>query len=269
MVSDCNRCAWSWPTSDAAKWASDDAKCRCASSDGGSTTDYTYGGACATLTDQDLNPPPPPDNTVYKYGDSCSSDQDSNLCGEDCLHCQMSWPFEDLMAEASENAACRCLPMQRATNGLTYSETDISASGNSGICDDCGANCRMSWPHDSTEGSQSAEAMYRCKPYETEEVGELSYGPDCINLYDMQCGADCHDCRESWPQNDPKKWYSDKALCRCKTEQIRETIFGDRCAKLDSGLCGTHCRECNMSWEATDTMGAQGSTAACRCKHSW
>ncbi len=121
----------------------------------------------------------------------------------------MSWPFDDLMVAASEQAACRCLPMQRATNGYTYSDTDISSSDSAGICDECGDNCRMSWPHDSDLAQNSAEAMYRCKTDPLDQIAELSFGPDCANLYDMQCGADCHDCRESWPRDDPRKWYSD------------------------------------------------------------
>ena len=111
--------------------------------------------------------------------------------------------------------------------------------------------------------------MCRCEPTEAEQAVELEYGPDCANNYDMLCGADCYKCRESWPANDPKKWYADEALCRCKSEDICEVVFGDRCESLDSGLCGTHCRECNTSWEATDSRGEFGITADCRCKRSW
>lgn len=105
--------------------------------------------------------------------------------------------------------------------------------------------------------------MCRCKPEEQNEP--ISYGPSCTNLYDMECGADCHDCREAWPTNDPRKWYSDDMLCRCKAEEIREIVFSNACSTLESDLCGTHCRECNMSWEA-DTPD---STRACRCMRSW
>ncbi len=178
----------------------------------------------------------------------------------------MSWPFTDALGNQSPDAACRCLPMQRAAQGYNYS----AAQGNNnewGICNGCD-DCRWSWPLDDPLSGGSAEAMFRCKP--AEETRELSYGPDCVNKYDMLCGADCHQCRESWPTNDPRKWYSDEALCRCKVDQIRETIFSDeRCEALNSGLCGTHCRECLVSWEATDTLGAQGPTSDCRCKRSW
>ena len=58
--------------------------------------------------------------------------------------------------------------------------------------------------------------MCRCKPEEQAE--QLAYGINCANSYDMLCGADCHDCRESWVASDPKKWYSDDMLCRCKAE---------------------------------------------------
>jgi len=110
----------------------------------------------------------------------------------------------------------------------------------------------LSWPADASPTTISPEQMYRCKPDEA----DLSYGPGCANHYDMLCGADCHDCRESWPTDDPRKWYSENAFCRCKAEDIREVIFGDSCLTLESGKCGTHCRECNWSWEATDAAGA-------------
>lgn len=208
----------------------------------------------------DATPPEPVDTTVYKYGNECGDDQDLTLCGEDFYHCHMSWPADDSAEENSENAACRSLPMQRASHGYTYS-AQASDDSTAGLCGDFCDSCHYSWPSDAT--AESAEGMFRCKPEEQTE--QISFGPSCINLYDMECGADCHDCRESWPTNDPRKWYSDDMLCRCKAEEIREVIFGDACDSLDSGLCGTHCRECNMSWED----GLFGSSNECRCKRSW
>jgi len=205
----------------------------------------------------------PIDNTVYQYGDRCADDADQSLCGEDCRSCHLSWAFTDADKWNSPDAACRCLPDQRAPQGYTYSDSECSST-TAGSCDgDC--DCHNSWPSDDPLEWNSAESMCRCKPTEEEESVELNYGPDCPNTYDMLCGADCTQCRESWPASDPKKWYSDDALCRCKAEDIKEITFGDRCASLTEGLCGTHCRECRMSWEATDLLGESGPTADCRC----
>ena len=153
----------------------------------------------------------------------CGVNDDQSTCGEDCQYCMKSWPFEDTLGWGSADAACRCLPMQRAAQGYSYS-LNQPASNELGICNGCD-DCRWSWPSDSTRGGGDPEAMFRCKP--AEETVALSYGPDCLNKYDMLCGADCHQCRESWPTDDPRKWYSDDALCRCKVDQIRETIFSD------------------------------------------
>lgn len=155
----------------------------------------------------------PPDTTVYKYGDSCGLGDDTSLCGEDCRNCQMSWPTDDPLGVGSDNAACRCLPDQRAAIGYTYSYQRCASDA--GICDGC-SDCFYSYPSDDPLGVASAEGMCRCKPQDTDV--ELHYGKDCHNLYDMMCGADCHDCRESWPAEDPRKWYSDDAFCRCKAE---------------------------------------------------
>jgi len=174
--------------------------------------------------------------------------------------------FED--TTGNPDTACRCLPMQRAAQGYTYAGGNPTSNKQKGICNGCD-DCRMSWPKDDVRRRDSPEAMFRCKP--AEPAVQLSYGPECTNKYDMLCGADCHQCRESWPIDDPRKWLSDQAYCRCREDQIREVVFSqDSCPTLDSGLCGTHCREgCLMSWEALDTLGAGGPTAACRCKRSW
>lgn len=90
-----------------------------------------------------------------------------------------------------------------------------------GTCDgEC--DCRESYPTDDPLTWGSAELMCRCAPESESELIELSYGSECTNKYDMLCGADCHACRETWPVDDPKKWYSDEMLCRCKAEDIKE-----------------------------------------------
>ena len=66
-------------------------------------------------------PPEPVDSTVYKYGNMCGVNDDQSTCGEDCQYCMKSWPFEDTLGWGSTDAACRCLPMQRAAQGYSYS----------------------------------------------------------------------------------------------------------------------------------------------------
>jgi hypothetical protein len=55
-------------------------------------------------------PPVPVDDTIYKYGNKCTTLEDRALCGEDCYHCHMSYPFGDAEEWNSADAACRCLP---------------------------------------------------------------------------------------------------------------------------------------------------------------
>jgi len=180
----------------------------------------------------------------------------------------MSWPADDPLGVNSDNAAYRCMPMQRGANGYTYEEAACS-SNDAGICEGCD-ECHYSWPLGDPLGRDSAEGMCRCKPSDDLfDEREISYGMACTNNYDELCGADCADCRNSWPRDDPRKWESEDAICRCKQEDFREITFGNRCASLTDGQCGTHCRECHMSWESTDTAGARGPTADCRCKSSW
>ena len=198
---------------------------------------------------------------VYKYGDECSSDEDQTSCGEDCGQCHQSWPADDPAGWGSQDAACRCLPMQRASHGYAYGQTCSTQS--SGSCGDDCSQCNWSWPADDPAQWDSAEAMCRCAP--EPQVQEVVYGAACPNSYDMLCGADCHDCRETWLTDDVQKWYSEDMVCRCKAEDIRETVFAEACNSLDAGQCGSHCRECHMSWEADDPV----STRDCRCKRSW
>ena len=95
----------------------------------------------------DATPPEPVDTTVYKYGNKCDDNLDQSECGEDCLHCQFSWPADDPANWQSENAACRCLPMQRASLGYTYSANPCATSSE-GICGDNCSECNFSWPSD-------------------------------------------------------------------------------------------------------------------------
>ena len=42
-----------------------------------------------------------------------------------------------------------------------------------------------------------------------------TYGDVCAKKTDGDCNGSC-DCRWSWPSNDPAKWSSSDAKCRCK-----------------------------------------------------
>ena len=106
----------------------------------------------------------PQDETVYKYGNKCGDSADVTLCGDDCRNCHMSWPFDDPAKWNSNDAACRCLPDQRAPQGYTYSNNQ-SNNPEAGLCDG-NCDCRNSWPSDDIQRWNSAEAMYRCKPTE-------------------------------------------------------------------------------------------------------
>ena len=77
-------CAWSWPSNDPAKWASNDAHCRCNVGGSPSPSNWTYGNACAT--------------------------KDSGQCGSNCNACDWSWPSNDPEKWASKDADCRCNP---------------------------------------------------------------------------------------------------------------------------------------------------------------
>lgn len=46
--------------------------------------------------------------------------------------------------------------------------------------------------------------------------GSFDYGDPCAHPNDGKCGNSCSDCRWSWPSNDPAKWSSKDAACRCK-----------------------------------------------------
>jgi hypothetical protein len=45
--------------------------------------------------------------------------------------------------------------------------------------------------------------------------GDYDYGDNCSTSSDDYCDGSC-DCRWSWPTDDPAKWASDDAACRCK-----------------------------------------------------
>ena len=88
--------------------------------------------------------------------------------------------------------------------------------------------------------------MYRCRP--TDANVNYVYIGDCGDLYDLECGADCHWCSWSYPQGDPLGAGSPNASCRCPANVIKETAWGDTCANANDGRCGSYCKECRHSW---------------------
>ena len=170
-----------------------------------------------------------------------------------------AWPAEDPDRWSSPDAACRCLPKQRAPHGYTYGNA-VTYNTSYGLCSGC-ADCRWSWPSDDPDQWGSAEAMFRCKP----ENVNFDFSGSCGGLYNEQCGADCHDCQWGWPAGDPDMWASSDAACHCPVSEIREVTWGGNCANLTDGLCGSYCNECRWSWEATDSDN--GNSASCRCRN--
>jgi len=126
-----------------------------------------------------------------------------------------------------------------------------------GACDGCD-NCRFSWPSSDPLRWKSAEKMCRCE----QEQPSLTYTTEtCPNLYDGECGADCHSCVKAFSGT------TGEATCQCADGQIRQVIWGQLEAdELDAGLCGDSCKECRWSWEELDPLGSLGSTANYRCR---
>ena len=54
--------------------------------------------------------------------------------------------------------------------------------------------------------------------------GNYDYGDACSHPNDGKCGNNCSagNCRWSWPSNDPAKWASKDADCRCKPSSVEE-----------------------------------------------
>ena len=128
QVSGCTSCNWSWPSNDPDQWSSSEANCRCMESSGGSnnsSTDYTYGNACGSLTD--------------------------GQCGQNCTSCSWSWPSNDPDQWASADADCRCEaegsnPSPSPSNEYTYGSACANLTDG-----ECGTNCNScawSWPSD-------------------------------------------------------------------------------------------------------------------------
>lgn len=213
----CSSCNWSWPTNDPQQWSSSDAACRCESggqdsNDSSGTSDYTYGGACANLTD--------------------------GQCGTNCSSCNWSWPTDDPQQFSSAEADCRCQSSDSndqddggSDNVSPDPDDPAYAYAWGGDClnntdDDCKnvsgcSSCKFSWPLDDPLEWNSGNAKCRCQ---TDDLvpepipnDEITFGDDCASLTDQACGdVDCIKCAYSWPKWDPMEFNSMDAMCRCQ-----------------------------------------------------
>ena len=99
--------------------------------------------------------------------------------------------------------------------------------------------------------------MCRCK---ANDLNLVYSDTSCPNLYDGECGADCHYCVEAYD--------SGTKNCHCAPGGIRQVIWGVLLAdSLDAGLCGNKCKECRWSWEESDPQESFGKTANYRCRN--
>lgn len=233
------------------------------------TQTYVEDGSLV-LKMEDINSVPPVDNATYVYTNRCGASDDRSLC-LDCSTgqaCQMSYPFGDKQKTRSPDAACRCLPRQRAPHGYTF-ETRNKKQVQNGTCDGC-KDCAASYPKDDPTMFKSAETMLRCKA-DSAETFVYGWNLHCGAKYDQDCGADCMFCLWSYPQGDPAGFDSSNARCRCPPEQIKELTWGDRCPANNSGDCGGYCRDCQYSWKTYEEAANIGnnSLATCRCKNWW
>ena len=106
--SNCNSCAWSWPTNDPQQWSSPDAACRCESSGG---SDNSGGDGDSNDGSNSGGNTPDPNDPAYRYiwGDPCVTNTDDD-CSQvsGCTTCKYSWPRDDPQQWNSNDAKCRC-----------------------------------------------------------------------------------------------------------------------------------------------------------------
>lgn len=179
--------------------------CRCESSSNDDTsTDYTYGGACATLTDDDC----------------------SQVAG--CNSCNWSWPTNDPQQWNSNDAMCRC-KAGSDDGGDDSSKTEYGWGGecltkHDDACNGCD-RCKWSWSLNDPELYDGDSAMCRCQtekdiptPYDKDE---LDFGGACEQLDSQLCAdePDCISCNFSWPRSDPLLWEGPDAMCRCQYKE--------------------------------------------------
>ena len=216
---DCAVCKWAWPadSSYSNPWDTDPLRgCRCeVENQNDVVTEYTYGGMlsiCTNLTDGE-----------------CSDTADCGIC-------KWSWP---LGSDGSDPLAeCRCEYTQDETPPPPDANTVIYYGGDCNNLDDgfCGdvdcAACKWSWPADTTFADPWKNDPYRECRCELENSPDDNNLPDPIDevvyKYTNECTRSSHDkslctndcpCFKSWPIDDPNKWKSVDAACRCLPKQ--------------------------------------------------
>lgn len=106
-------------------------------------------------------PPPVVDFDTFIFGVECTGNDDTSGCSSCQDECHRSYPVGDKRKFRSSDAACRCLPKQRAPQGYTYKQRAEKKS-NVGLCDGC-ADCARSYPNNDPLTYNSDEQMPRCR----------------------------------------------------------------------------------------------------------
>jgi len=131
------------------------------------------------------------------------------MCEEGCSECRMSW-FENFPND--KFATCSDM-RQMKFGGKCGGRKDKSmcATGD-------GLYCHMSYPYGDADKMRSDDAGCRTVPADYIE-NDFKYGNrECRNSKAQLCFYGCGDgtCHNSWPIEDPLKWKSPMAMCRCK-----------------------------------------------------
>lgn len=99
------------------------------------------------------------------------------------------------------------------TAGYTFG--DSCKTKNQDLCgNDCN-DCAWSWPSNDPAKWSSKDAHCRCNVGAGPSPTQYTYGNACATKDSGQCGENCNACDWSWPSNDPEKWSSKDADCRC------------------------------------------------------
>ena len=100
------------------------------------------------------------------------------------------------------------------------------------------------------------------------------YGSTCTEasraLESNECDSACANCNWSWPLEDPDKWLSEDANCRCMPRQRAPqgyTYAKSNCGNKQAGMCtdSDDC-DCRLSWPTDDPLKWRSEEVMCRCK---
>ena len=103
------------------------------------------------------------DDTVYKYGNQCGSNQDRSKCMTDADQlCHKSFPLGDEDKFQSADAACRTIPQANLEGDFMYANRECRKE-TAGLCAyGCEGTCHNSWKVEDPLKWKSATAMCRC-----------------------------------------------------------------------------------------------------------